>query len=210
MPTAASPPPASATIWFSSCPLRPRWRRPCRSPHAARTARPAWPGRWHWRGRSARRVDQEHAGTDAVEGIGECRRFRGLALHRRADQHRAAHMRSDEPHAPAHLIVGNALPLITKHAEERDARRRFLERDPQMVHQALRPRPLPIVARLQELVVGNEIGGGERLLDPWRRFQRSCWGRASHIRRDRAACSADRCPRHRSRCSRSSWPVSLE
>ena len=34
-----------------------------------------------------------------------------------------------------------------------------------MVHQALRTRPLMVVARLKELVVGDDIGGRGRLLD---------------------------------------------
>ena len=55
--------------------------------------------------------------------------------------------------------------MVTKDAEESNGRRRLLDRDPQMVHQALRARPFPVVARLNELVVGDEIGGRSRLPD---------------------------------------------
>jgi len=79
------------------------------------------------------RVDQEHAGADAVEGIGQCRGFGGLAAHRRADRHGATHVRSDETHPLAHLVVDETLPLITKDAEEGNARARFFERNAQMV-----------------------------------------------------------------------------
>ena len=66
-------------------------------------------------------VDQEQAGADAVEGIGECGRFGGLEIDQLADQHRAANVRDDQAHAPAHLVVDDAIPLVTEDAEKGDA-----------------------------------------------------------------------------------------
>ena len=40
-----------------------------------------------------------------------------------ADQHRAANMRDDEPHAPARLVVDEAIPLVPEDAEQGSARR---------------------------------------------------------------------------------------
>jgi hypothetical protein len=111
------------------------------------------------------RVEQKHAGAELVESIGQCRGFRGLAFHGRADQHRAAQVRSDQTHALAHLVVGYAIPFLTEDAEEGHARRRFLADGPCKVHQVPRRRPLLVEASIDELVIGKEIDCGDGLLD---------------------------------------------
>ena len=100
---------------------------------------------------AAVRVDQEHAGAEAVERIGEGRRFGGLEVDRPADQHRAADVRHDEPHAPARLVVDDAVALVPEDAEHGGARRRLVEHGADEVDQALRPRPFLVEAGLDEL-----------------------------------------------------------
>ena len=114
---------------------------------------------------AANRIDQEHAGRDTVERIGEGCSFRGLEIDRLADQNGAPDMRNDESHAPARIVVDEAVALVTKDAEHCDAGRGLLQHGCDEVHQARRLRPFAIESGLEEFVVRNQIGGGDRPFD---------------------------------------------
>ena len=108
------------------------------------------------------RVDEKHAGADAVEGIGECRGLGGLELDRPGDQHRAANMRHDLPHAPVHVVVDETLPLLPKNPEQCGAGGGFVEHRGPEVYQALRPSPFLTEARPLKLVRRHDVGRGDR------------------------------------------------
>ena len=152
MPTAASPLPAAGKISLSDCAA-------LGLDGGELAARRAQDGALVQHGMAAGigvhdapgLVDQEHAGAEAVEGIGEGRGLGSLEIDRPADQHRAADVRDDEPHALARLVVDQAVALVAEDAEHGGARRRLVEHGADEVHQPLRPRPLLVEARLEEL-----------------------------------------------------------
>ncbi len=74
-------------------------------------------------------------------------------------------MRPDEPHVPARLVVDRTVALVPKHADHRRVRRRFVEHADHEIDQALRLRPLPIEPGREELMVGNDVADGGRLVD---------------------------------------------
>jgi hypothetical protein len=74
------------------------------------------------------RVDEEHAGAETVERIGECRHLDRLEIDHLADQHGAAQVRREQPQAPARVVVGNAIAFMAEDHEGGDAGRRSLER----------------------------------------------------------------------------------
>ena len=111
------------------------------------------------------RIDQQHAGADAVEGVGEGCGLGCLQADHPPDQHRTADVRDDETHAVACLVVDQAIPLVAENREQDCACAGFVERGGDVVHQPLRPHPLLVEARRQELLVRHDVGGGDRLLD---------------------------------------------
>jgi len=64
-------------------------------------------------------VQQEHARTQAVERIGESRRFCLLEIDNSRDQHRTADVRNNEANAPTRFIVDQAVAFVTKNAKHR-------------------------------------------------------------------------------------------
>ena len=79
------------------------------------------------------RIDEQHAGADAVERVGEGRYFGSLQADHPANQHGAADVRNDEAHAPAHRVVDPTVPLVPEDAEHGGACRRLVERNIQDV-----------------------------------------------------------------------------
>jgi hypothetical protein len=73
------------------------------------------------------RIDEEHAGADAVGGVGKGRGFSGLEIDHVADEHRTAHVGHDEPHAPAGCVVHEADDFVAKEAHLRKAGDRLLQ-----------------------------------------------------------------------------------
>ena len=110
-------------------------------------------------------VDEEHPGTESIEGIGEARGLGGLRVNYPADQHRAAKVRGDEPGAAACLFVGKAVALVAKDYENRKARHRLVEHGAYAVNEALRPQPLLVEAGFQKLTKGHHVDGAERASD---------------------------------------------
>jgi hypothetical protein len=114
----------------------------------------------------APRVDQEHAGTDRVERIGERRGFRSLQVDDFADEYRTPDMRDDQPHPPPRLVVHKPVALVPEHAERGDAGERLVQDGADEIHQALGRGPFLVEAGLEELLVGHHVGGGDDLSDP--------------------------------------------
>ena len=85
------------------------------------------------------RIDQEHGGADAVDAVGEAVGFGCFEIDYLADEHRAAQVWNDKPHALAHLLVNPTIPRVPENTVHGGARRSLVERNIQDVHQALRP-----------------------------------------------------------------------
>ena len=91
-------------------------------------------------------VDEEQPSAETIERIGECCGFRGLEVDHAANQHCTAYVRHDEPHSLTRLIVDETVALVPEDTEHGGARRRFVERGANEIHQALRARPLLVYA----------------------------------------------------------------
>ena len=110
-------------------------------------------------------VDEQHAVPDAVESIGKCRGFGGPQIYHPADQHRAANVRHDDPHASSHLVVDSTVPLMPEHTEHGGARRCLVERNIQYIDYALRFSPFSIGARFEKFVIVDDVRNRDRLFD---------------------------------------------
>src|ERR1700681_3387499 len=73
------------------------------------------------------------------------------------DQHRPAHMRDDETHAPARLGIDEALLLAPKNSEQRKARRRFVDGGRKLLRITVRLYPLLVETRFHEFGVWHAI-----------------------------------------------------
>src|SRR6266849_787148 len=110
------------------------------------------------------RVDEEHAGAETVEGVGECCGFGGLQINHLADKHCTTHMRNDKAHAPAHFVVDHAAGFVSNDAQICTARQRLFEHYVCRIRPALRLCPLLIEASLAKFVVGHEVCNARDLL----------------------------------------------
>ena len=111
-------------------------------------------------------IDEEHAGADAVEGVGESCGLGGLQVDHPADQHGAADVWNDEAHAPAHLVVDPTIPLVP---EDTRARRRS---SPTCRAQHSRRRSGPAAVPIpdkrvpaEEFVIGNDVRDSDGFAD---------------------------------------------
>ena len=110
-------------------------------------------------------VDEDHAGAQAIEDIGEACSFGLPEIDGLADQIAAPDMRHDQRHPPAHFVVDHAARLVPHHAEKRATRRGFLDHRARHVDPAMRPRPLAVKAAAAKFVVGHDIRGAHDLRD---------------------------------------------
>jgi hypothetical protein len=101
-------------------------------------------------------IDQEHAGAESIERVGECGGFRRLEIDDPADQHGPAKVRDEQPHALARRVVGKPVALVPEDDMAGLCRRRPLQNDMDIVDPALRLDPLLVQAGFEELVLRNE------------------------------------------------------
>src|SRR5262249_60355150 len=91
--------------------------------------------------------------------------LRTLEVDRSGDEHGSANVRHDETHVPSHLRVGDTIAFMPKDTEHRGACGRFVEDGGDTIDKLLWSRPFPIHPGFEELVVGDEVAGRDRLLD---------------------------------------------
>src|ERR1700681_4117530 len=113
------------------------------------------------------------------------------------DQHRPAHMRDDETHAPARLGIDEALLLAPKNSEQRKARRRFVDGGRKLLHITVRLYPLLVETRFHEFGVWHAIFDAVDLPDIEHKTGGPSGDRPSHIGRSNLvlSCRASRSSR---------------
>ena len=105
------------------------------------------------------------AGAQAVHRLRQRCRLVLLEADDLGNHRRTPDVRRDQAHAPACLLIDNAVPLMPEHPEHRGLGGRLLQKDADEIDQPLRLCPFPIETGLEEFVVGNEIGRRCRLFD---------------------------------------------
>src|SRR6266478_4427699 len=63
------------------------------------------------------RVEKAHPGAQTIQRVRESCSLRSFEIDKPADQQRAPDMRNDKPHAPARVIVGQAIAFVTKNSK---------------------------------------------------------------------------------------------
>ena len=110
----------------------------------------------HWHAPAARPHRPGTCRRRCRRGYRRRRQPRRLALHRRADHHRAAQVWSDALQALARRLVGMPIVLVMKDVDAGEARSGLVQRDQDIVAPALRPDPFLVKAGLIELGSRNE------------------------------------------------------
>ena len=90
------------------------------------------------------RIDETQAGIKPIERIGECPGLRNPEIEHSGNHDRAANVRSDQPHAMARFIVGEAVALVAEDPKHRHAGCRSVENGAHKVDEALGPSPFLI------------------------------------------------------------------
>src|SRR5882724_9274815 len=90
------------------------------------------------------RIDETQAGIKPIERIGECPGLRNPEIEHSGNHDRAANVRSDQPHAMARFIVGEAVALVAEDPKHRHAGCRSVENGAHEVDEALGPSPFLI------------------------------------------------------------------
>jgi hypothetical protein len=104
------------------------------------------------------RVDEEHAGSQRVQAVGELGCLHLVQIDHLADQEGAADMRGDELEAPTHLVVDEAVAQVPKLQRDSATCCRFFHDGEQAVGESLRSQPLLGEACPAEFLAQEEVG----------------------------------------------------
>jgi hypothetical protein len=111
------------------------------------------------------RIDKIQAGFEPIERIGECPGLRDLQIEHSGNYHRAANVRSDQPHAMTRFVIDEAVALMAEDPEHDHAGCRSVEHRTDEVDKPLRPSPFLIKSGRSEFIVWHQVGSGDRLFD---------------------------------------------
>src|SRR5271165_342828 len=113
---------------------------------------------------AARRVDDEHAGSQFIETVGERCCLDAMKIDHLANEHGAPDVRRNQFETPPHAIIDWPLTGVAHGGEQRTTRRALLQVREKAVHQALGSEPFAKEARPDEFLARNHVGNGYRAL----------------------------------------------
>ena len=111
------------------------------------------------------RIDQEHAGLQPVERVGHRGGLDAAEIDQLADHRGAPHVRHQQAHAGAHLVVDQPVARVPRDREHRTAGGRLVQRGREHVAPALRRHPFLVERRLEELRQRQDVGRAVDALD---------------------------------------------
>jgi OOP family OmpA-OmpF porin len=110
-------------------------------------------------------IDEDHTGTHGVECLGERAGFDLLQVDNLGNHDGAPDVRRDQTHAPARVLIDDAVAPVAEHAKHRCLGRRLLQEDADELDQPLRFSPFAVEPRVEEFLVWHEVGGRSRFFD---------------------------------------------